>query len=95
MNFGEMPVQGVKGGLDRGMFQHYVFPVTTVTARVIYMPNDPIHHRENEILGSSAAISLDGEEIEPFVKLVTVVSYATVGAGGYWVFRASLLKEPI
>ena len=90
-----MPVQGVKGRLDRGMFQNYVFPVTTVITRVIYMPNDPIHHRENEILCSSAAISLDGGEIEPFVKLVTVVSYATVGAGGYWVFRASLLKERI
>ena len=89
----EVGVEGVKGRVERGVLEHEVFPVGAVSGGCVEVAHDPAHGGKYVVFGPAAGVPLDGIEIEPFVKLVSVVANASEGAGGKRLVGARFLEE--
>ena len=78
----EVGVEGVKGRVERGVLEHEVFSVGAVSGGCVEVAHDTAHGGKYVVFGPASGVPLDGIEVEPFVKLVSVVAHASEGTGG-------------
>ena len=75
------------------MFEHEVFTVRTISGGCVEVAHDPAHGGKYVVFGPATGVPLDGIEVEPFVKLVSVVAHASEGTGGKRLVGARFLEE--
>ena len=88
-----MGVEGVKGRVESGVLEHEVFSVGAVSGGCVEVANDTAHGREYVVFGPASGVPLDGIEVEPFVKLVSVVAHASECTGGKRLVGTRFLEE--
>ena len=76
-----MGVEGIEGRVEPGMLENEVFPVGTVGGGWVDMADDSSHGGKDLVLGPTPSVPFDGEKVEPFMKLETVVAHAPEGTG--------------
>ncbi len=89
----EVGVEGVKGRVERVVLEHEVFSVGAVSGGGVEVAHDSVHGGKYVVFGPASGVPLDGIEVEPFMKLISVVAYASEGAGGKRLVGARFLEE--
>lgn len=88
-----MGVERIKGRVQRGVLEHEVFSVGTVSGGGVEVAHGPVHCRKNIVLSPSSAVPFYGIEIKPFVKFVSVVTHASEGTRGKGFVGSRFLEE--
>ena len=88
-----MGIEGVKGWVQSGVFEHEVFTVRTISGGSVEVANDPVHRREYVVFGAAAGVPFYGVEVESFVEFVSMVAHASECPGGKRLVGTRFLEE--